>query len=78
MSHDKLAYMANQIAGFFKTRPHDEAVAGIADHISDFWEPRMRSELFAMLEEGDSGLDPLVLEAAPKIRQVKTVEKTAT
>lgn len=71
MSPEKLTYMANQIAGFFHSRPHEEAVAGVADHISKFWEPRMRSQLFAVLGEGGTGLDPLVREAAESIRPVK-------
>lgn len=66
---DKLVYMANQIAAFFHTQPKDEAVAGVADHINHFWEPRMRAQLFTILEQGDNGLDPLVIEAAKQIRK---------
>ncbi len=73
MSPEKLTYMANQIAGFFRSRPHDEAVAGVAEHISKFWEPRMRAQLFAMLEEDGAGFDPLVRAAAPAIRKPKQV-----
>lgn len=71
MAPDKLVYMANQIATFFKSQPHDEGVAGVAEHISDFWEPRMRKQLFDMIADGVEGFDPLVLEAAPSIRKVK-------
>ena len=71
MSPDKLAYMANQIAGFFRTRPHDEAVAGIADHISSFWEPRMRAQFFDLMATDTGRFDPLVQEAAAKVRPVK-------
>lgn len=70
MAPEKLTHMANQIAAFFRTRPHDEAVAGVADHISKFWEPRMRAQLFEMLERPDSGFDPLVIEAGNRIRPV--------
>ena len=63
--------MANQIATFFHSKPHDEAVAGVADHISNFWEPRMRAQLFEKLAEGGEGLDPLVIEAKDQIRPVK-------
>lgn len=73
MSHDsphaKLAYMANQIARFMESKPHDQAVAGIAAHINDFWEPRMRRHLFDLIESGGAGLRPLVLEAAALIRR---------
>ena len=48
-SSDRLVYMANQIAQFFGSQKHDAAVAGIADHIGKFWDPRMRSMIFAHL-----------------------------
>lgn len=70
MSPDKLARMANQIASFFRTRPHDEAVTGIAGHLSDFWEPRMRAQFFALLDEKPDLFDPLVREASAKVRPV--------
>jgi formate dehydrogenase subunit delta len=73
MSHDKieakLIYMANQIGGFFKTQPANEAAAGVATHINKFWEPRMRRQLFALIDGGEPGLSPLVLEAAPLIKR---------
>ena len=71
MSPDKLARMANQIATFFSTRPNDEAVAGIAAHLSDFWEPRMRKQLFELLETQPGLFLPLVREASAKVRPVK-------
>ncbi|MDK4735625.1 formate dehydrogenase subunit delta [Rhizobium sp. CNPSo 3490] len=72
MSHDtktKLVYMANQIATFFKSQPQDEAAQGVATHINKFWEPRMRRQLFEILEKEENGLDALVLQAAPLIRK---------
>jgi len=71
MSPDKLVYMANQIATFFETRKHEEALAGISDHINNFWEPRMRAQLFAVIDAGGEGLKPLVVEAAARIRRPK-------
>jgi len=65
----KLAYMANQIAIFMESKPHAEGVAGVAAHINDFWEPRMRRHLFELIDGGGSSLRPLVLEAAPAIRR---------
>ena len=72
MSHDahaKLIYMANQIAKFMESKPHDEGLAGLTSHINDFWEPRMRKHLFEVLDGGGQGLRPLVVEAADKIRR---------
>ncbi len=67
--HAKLIYMANQIAKFMESKPHAEGVALLASHINDFWEPRMRRHLFAVLDAGGAGLRPLVLEAADKIKR---------
>ncbi|CAN5325955.1 formate dehydrogenase subunit delta [soil metagenome] len=72
MSPEKMVHMANQIALFFKSKPHDEGVIGVAEHINKFWEPRMRAQLFAHLEAGGAGLSQLVRDAAPKIRPVPT------
>ncbi|MCF1707817.1 formate dehydrogenase subunit delta [Tabrizicola sp. J26] len=69
MSHDKLVYMANQIATFFESKPYDEGVEGVASHINAFWEPRMRRQLFEVLDAGGEGLKPLVREAAANIRR---------
>lgn len=62
MQDDDLIRMANQIAAFFAPYSEDEAVAGIADHIAKFWEPRMRKQLFAIAADA-KGLDPLVARA---------------
>jgi formate dehydrogenase subunit delta len=63
MQAERLVYMANQIGDFFKTYPHDQAVAGIAEHIKKFWDPRMRAQIFQQVETPDHGLKPIVLEA---------------
>ena len=69
MSAEKLVHMANQIALFMESKPHAEGVAGVASHINDFWEPRMRRQLFDLIDAGGTGLRPLVLEAATAIRR---------
>ena len=63
MSLDKLVYMANQIGKFFASQGREQAVAGTADHIKKFWDPRMRAAIFAHLEAGGAGLDPVVRAA---------------
>ena len=77
MQHkSKLVRMANQIAIFFKSQPEAERVKGVATHINKFWEPRMRREFFALIEKGDAGFDPLVVEAAKSVnRPAPTPEK---
>lgn len=65
----KLIYMANQIAQFMESKPHAEGLEGVASHINDFWEPRMRTKFFALIDKGAAGFRPLVLEAAANIRR---------
>ena len=68
---DKLVYMANQIATFFQSQPKHEAMQGVVEHINNFWNPRMRAQLYAIAAKPDSsGLHPLVLEAIPHMREV--------
>lgn len=78
MSHDemhqsgtaeKLVRMANQIAMFMGTKPHDEGVDGLAEHINKFWDPRMRRKFFEIADAGSKDLLPLVVDALPKIRR---------
>lgn len=70
MSPEKLVYMANQIGRFFASQRDREPVAGIVDHIRKFWEPRMRQEIVAHLEErGGAGLDPLPREAIARLSE---------
>jgi formate dehydrogenase subunit delta len=71
MSADKIARMANDIAKFMESKPHAEGVALFAAHINDFWEPRMRRQLFEKIDAGDAELRPLVMEAAALIRRPK-------
>jgi formate dehydrogenase subunit delta len=63
-STDTLIRMANQIADFFRIQPEQEAVAGTADHIKKFWDPRMRKMMAEHLAHGGAGLSPIALQAA--------------
>jgi formate dehydrogenase subunit delta len=73
MSHDKLAYMANQIGKFFGSQKPETAVAGIEDHILKFWDPRMRQALLTQVASGQAELDPLVRQAVEKIGRLASV-----
>jgi formate dehydrogenase subunit delta len=69
MTQDRMVTMANQIATFFRSYPHEEAVEGVATHIRQFWDPRMRRTLLAHIEAGGEGLEALVLEAVGRLKQ---------
>lgn len=60
-----LVKMANEIGMFFEAWPdHEEAVEGIADHLKNFWEPRMRHQIIACSHEnGGNDLTPIAREA---------------
>jgi formate dehydrogenase subunit delta len=60
-----LVKMANNIGDFFLVEPDKtKAAKGIADHIRNFWEPRMRRQIFAHLDQtSGEGLHEIVLTA---------------
>jgi formate dehydrogenase subunit delta len=66
MSHDKLAYMANQIGRFFAHQKEEQAVASINDHLRKFWDPRMRKQIVDELDT--AALDPLVRRAVERLK----------
>ena len=68
MAHQRIVAMANQIAAFFAAYPHEEAVACTADHMRQFWDPRMRVQLLALIEHGADGLSDVARAAAQRIR----------
>jgi len=69
---NKLVYMANQIAAFFKAQDMETASAKIAEHITKFWDPRMRRAILAHLDAGGDGLDPATRRAVELLRAPKS------
>lgn len=59
-----LIYMANQIAANFATMGDVDAAAATADHIAQFWDPRMKAAVF----KDDTGLTPLAAMAIDILR----------
>ncbi|WP_423378552.1 formate dehydrogenase subunit delta [Burkholderia sp. LMG 32019] len=75
MDNGHLIDMANQIGAFFESMPdRDEALAGIADHIRRFWEPRMRRAFLAALDD-PSG--EAAQRAAPIVRDAIAVHRAS-
>lgn len=75
--NDTLVRMANQIGKFFAAQGEERAVAGISDHIKKFWEPRMKKQIFAYLDEGGSGLEPITLKALQTLKTSMHGKSTA-
>lgn len=68
MNPQNLSEMANNIADFFAAEPdHAEAVAGVANHIDKFWEPRMQKQLRACIAKGEEPVHALVIAAMNKL-----------
>jgi formate dehydrogenase subunit delta len=67
MSHDKINRMVNQIATFFESQPDDDKAGRVADHLKEFWEPRMLDQLADNLESGGEGLTPLAHEGSKRV-----------
>jgi formate dehydrogenase subunit delta len=68
MSAEHLVRMANQISLFFEAQPdHEEAVAGVLNHLNRFWEPRMRDALVAYRRAGGAGLRETAAEAVARL-----------
>jgi formate dehydrogenase subunit delta len=78
MQIEKLVKMANQIGAFFDAEPaRSDAIEGVTSHLCRFWDPRMRRQLLAWVDEtGGETLMPLVREAI-KANRERITPKTA-
>lgn len=63
-----MIHRANQIALFFASYPHDEAVAGVTNHLKRYWERRMRAQIIDYVAQGGQGLHQLALEAVRRLQ----------
>ena len=60
MNIEHLVQMVNDIAAYFASEPdREEAEAGVAGHITRFWDPRMRRQILAHFATGGEGLTDL-------------------
>lgn len=60
MDAHRLVAMANDIANYFGSEPDREAgIAGFANHLQKFWDPRMRRQLIVHVQAGGEGLSEL-------------------
>lgn len=62
--------MGNQISAQFRHLPGPDAASAVANHISLFWESRLQDDLFALADDGDHDLDPILVEAVARLRIV--------
>lgn len=68
MHIEQLVKMANDIGTFFSAETDREiAIAGIADHLKRFWDPRMRRQIVEFQQTGGAGLLDLVQKAVQRL-----------
>jgi formate dehydrogenase subunit delta len=72
MHDDNLIRMAKQIGQFFESMPNrDEALQGIAKHLKNFWDPRMRRALLKQIDDPNTqGLSDIVRDAVREHRKL--------
>ena len=63
MSTSPVTKMADDIAAQFRHYPPRAAAASIANHIRQFWDPRMCSQLKTQVAEEGADCDPNVVAA---------------
>ncbi|MEZ5697055.1 MAG: formate dehydrogenase subunit delta [Sphingomonadaceae bacterium] len=66
MDDTKLTRMANQIAANFAAAGETQAVAATAEHITKFWDPRMKAGIFA---SDLSALSPIARAAVESLQE---------
>ncbi|WP_374527147.1 formate dehydrogenase subunit delta [Novosphingobium sp.] len=64
MDISRLYQMANQIARNLAMQGEAQAVEATAQHLRDFWDPRMKA---AILGSDRSGLDPIAKAAVDRL-----------
>ena len=77
MNPQTLVHMANRIGEFFQAMPdRAEALQGVATHIRKFWDPRMRRELLAYIDQqAGEGLSELVLSSLREHRSTLSADQ---
>ncbi len=60
MDVERLVTMANDIGNYFASEPdRDAGIAGVANHLVKFWDPRMRRQIVDHLASGGAGLSDI-------------------
>jgi len=72
MNIEHMVEMANDISNFFASEPdRAAAIAGVANHLKRYWEPRMRKQIIAHLDDGGHGLSDLAREGVQALARMQ-------
>ncbi len=64
---DRLILMANQIARNLEVQGPDAAIGAVAEHITLYWDPRMKRQAAEIVAAGGEGLTPTALAALKQV-----------
>jgi formate dehydrogenase subunit delta len=68
MNIEHLVRMANDIADFFAAEPsEEEAVRGVLNHFTRYWEARMRAQIVEHYHAGGEGLSEIARAAVARL-----------
>lgn len=62
-NRDRLVYMANQIARNLAVMGEVEAAAATADHLTAYWDPRMKQQILVVLHADPEALSKIARRA---------------
>jgi len=65
MDPARLIYMANQIARNLAAQGETTAIVATAQHLRDFWDPRMKAAILAV---DRTALDPIARAAVERLK----------
>ncbi|HEV7490519.1 MAG TPA: formate dehydrogenase subunit delta [Rhodanobacteraceae bacterium] len=72
MNVEHMVEMVNDIANFFASEPDRAAgIAGVANHLKRYWEPRMRKQIIAHVDGGGHGLSDLAREGVQALARMQ-------
>ncbi|MFK4793795.1 formate dehydrogenase subunit delta [Sphingobium sp. ZW T5_29] len=66
---DRLVYMAEQIARNMVSMGEDRAARAVAEHLTSFWDPRMKEHILAIARDEPHRLSPTVAAAIAHLAQ---------
>jgi formate dehydrogenase subunit delta len=66
---DRLVYMAHQIARNMATMGEAKATEALAEHLTRFWDPRMKAQIVAIAQDRPDRLSPIVAMAVARMAQ---------
>lgn len=72
MNTEHLHYMANQIARNLAAGGEEAAIAATAQHITDFWDPRMKA---AILASDRTALSPIAGAAVERLSALPPIPR---